>query len=681
MKKIKTTSLHFMLLKSFFYILLIAMCLFLALATIITFSRIKLNTENLLDRSLTIGWQQYNHFFVQENAFLETVASTESTKTLFQGQTQQSETISMMQGKKKHDFWVIVNSKGTILATNLDPGQKLPDNLVQFTKGILQDGKPTSTSEVFKNSEMSAFPLELIQQTQVAIIENPSQNSQHYLPYTLVQLAGVPVKDTANKTIGCLVGGQIVNNNNTIPRSYSKIVPNSYLSIGVQGVRVVANIKGPQTLDFVGMKQPQSLKEATEKGNRYNGNAQIELNEVHLVAAEPIVNSKGKVIAALAVGVPSHGLTTIKRDTFLSLLIYLLLCSGIVLIMASIITSKISLPITALNRLAQEISDSRSITETHIKKLAGLKDSKISEINHLRSCFQDMTTTLYKKNKQANAYLEQLEQDQVTLQLLTTELQDANIKLEQRVSERTEELEKAVQELKALNHVKTQFLANISHELRTPLHSIIGFSEMLYDELYGTLNHIQKDYIAIILDSAKHLLQIIGDILDISSIESKKITLDKQKISIKEIINSVVTIIRPHAEDNELELIIKISEEIPQILADPIRIKQVISNLLSNAVKFTPEGGTITVEAFRKGDEIGVSVTDTGIGIKEEHQKNIFNEFYQCEDPYKRLFEGVGLGLPLSKKLIELHNGRIQLESTYGVGTKISFYLPVPEEV
>ena len=681
MRKIKTTSLHSVLLKSFFCILLFALCLFLALATIITFSRLKLNTENLLDRSLTIGWQEYNHFFVQENAFLEALASAEGTRTLLQSQDQQSKIIRIMQEKKKHDFWAIINSNRAILATNLEPGQKLPNDLTQFAESILQNGEPTSTSEVFKLGEMTAFPPELVQQTHVAIIENSSQKSQHYLPYTLVQLTGVPVKDTANRTIGCLIGGQIVNNNTSIPRSYSTIVPNSYLSIGVQGVRVVANIKGPQTLDFVGMKQSQPLREATRKGNRYNGSAQIEINEIHLVAAEPILNSKGKVVAALSVGVPSHGLTTIKRDAFFSLLLCLLLCSGIALIGASIITSKVSLPITAWSRLAQEISDAKTITKEHISKLEEVKKSRISEINNLHNSFQGMTTTLYQKSKEANAYLEQLEQDRVALQFLTEQLQDANSKLELRVSDRTRELEKAVKELKALNHIKNQFLANMSHELRTPLHSIIGFSEMLYDGLYGALNQTQKDYVAIVLDSAKHLLQIIEDILDISCIESDKITIEKQKISIIDIINSVVTIMRPQAKDNNLELIIKIPKRLPQILADPIRIKQILSNLLSNATKFTTEGGTITIEAFRKGDEIGVSVTDTGIGIKEEHQKNIFNEFYQCEDPYKRLFQGVGLGLPLSKKLIELHNGRIQLESTYGVGTKISFYLPVSEGV
>jgi signal transduction histidine kinase len=685
MKKFKTTSLHSVLLKSFLPILLIGMCLFLVLVTVITFSRIKLNTENLLDRSLTIGWQEYNHFFMREKTCLELLASSEGARTLFQNQAQQSEIIEVMEKGEKHDFWAIIDENGTIKAANLEPGQKLPDNLTQFIKNILQNGQSASASEVFKLDEMAAFPPELVHQAHITIIENSgnpsSQNSPRYLPYALVQLAGVPVKNTANKTIGCLVGGQIVNNNNSIPRAYSAAVPNSYLSIGVQGIRIVANIKGTQTIDFVGMKQPLSLVKTIEKGERYNGSSQIERNEIHLVAAEPIRNSEGEVIAAISIGTPSNGLTTIQRDTFFSLLVCLLFCFGIALIMASVVTNKISAPITTWSRLAQEISDAKSITNEHINQLNEIQESKISEINHLRNCFLNMTTTLYQKNKEASAYLKQLQENQLALQQLTTELQEANSKLELRVSERTKELETAVQELKTLNHVKTQFLANISHELRTPLHSIIGFSEMLYDGFYGTLNHIQKDYVAIILNSAKHLLQIIGDILDISSIESKKMTIDKQKISIEEIIKSIVTIMKPHAEDNKLELIVKIPENLPKILADPIRIKQVLSNLLSNAIKFTPEGGIIAVEASKKGNEIEVSVTDTGIGIKEEHQKNIFNEFYQCEDPYKRLFDGVGLGLPLSKKLIELHNGRIELESTYGVGTKISFYLPITEKV
>lgn len=684
MRKNKTVSLRSELLKWIVFILLISLCLFLALVTTVIFSRIERNTQNLLDRSLAIGWQKYNQFFIQENSFLEALAAGEDARALFQSQNQYSETIEtmkMMQEKKKHDFWVIIDSNGAVLATNMVPGKEYPDDLIQFAENILKRGETVSTSEVFTESEINVFPPELVRKTRVALVEESSQNSKQYHPYTLVQIAGVPVKDKSNSTIGCLIGGQIVNNNTSIPNAYSATVPDSFLSIGVRGIRVSANIKGEQTANFIGMRQSSKLVETTEKGERYNGNTQIDSNEIHLVTAEPILNFKGEAVGVLTVGVPSQGLSTIQRDTFYSLILYVLLTFVIALIMVSIVTRKLSLPISDLSMMAREISDSKSISDEHVTKLGKIEESRITEINHLRNCFLNMTINLYHKGKEIDAYLEQSKQDRFALQLLTEELQEANSELELKVKKRTEELENAVQELQTLNHLKTQFLANTSHELRTPLHSIIGFSEMLYDGLYGEMNKIQKDYVAIILDSAKQLLQIIGDILDISSIESQKTTLDKQKIDIKDIINSMVTIIRPIAEERGLELIIKIPEDIPSVLADPIRIKQVLSNLLSNAVKFTPEGGTITVEAFRNADEVGVSVADTGIGIKEEHQQNIFNEFYQCEDPYKRLFEGVGLGLPLSKKLIELHNGRIQLESTYGVGTKISFYLPLKEEI
>lgn len=684
MRKNKTVSLRSELLKWIVFILLISLCLFLALVTTVIFSRIERNTQNLLDRSLAIGWQKYNQFFIQENSFLEALAAGEDARALFQSQDHYSETIEtmkMMQEKKKHDFWVIIDSNGAVLATNMVPGKEYPDDLIQFAENILKRGEAVSTSEVFTESEINVFPPELVRKTRVALVEESSQNSKQYHPYTLVQIAGVPVKDKSNSTIGCLIGGQIVNNNTSIPNAYSATVPDSFLSIGVRGIRVSANIKGEQTANFIGMRQSSKLVETTEKGERYNGNTQIDSNEIHLVTAEPILNFKGEAVGVLTVGVPSQGLSTIQRDTFYSLILYVLLTFVIALIMVSIVTRKLSLPISDLSMMAREISDSKSISDEHVTKLGKIEESRITEINHLRNCFLNMTINLYHKGKEIDAYLEQSKQDRFALQLLTEELQEANSELELKVKKRTEELENAVQELQTLNHLKTQFLANTSHELRTPLHSIIGFSEMLYDGLYGEMNKIQKDYVAIILDSAKQLLQIIGDILDISSIESQKTTLDKQKIDLKDIINSMVTIIRPIAEERGLELIIKIPEDIPSVLADPIRIKQVLSNLLSNAVKFTPEGGTITVEAFRNADEVGVSVADTGIGIKEEHQQNIFNEFYQCEDPYKRLFEGVGLGLPLSKKLIELHNGRIQLESTYGVGTKISFYLPLKEEI
>ncbi|HHW39763.1 MAG TPA: hypothetical protein GXX19_01170 [Syntrophomonadaceae bacterium] len=673
------TSLQRVLLSSFMNVLLIAMCLFMVFAISVLFRRIQSSTQNLLNRSMTIAWEEYNRFFEQEKTFLTTLAAMKDTRSFFHSPGKRSDTVQAMQAESGHDFWLIVDRNGEVLATNLADREHLPAPLQVLARDVMKNGAALARSDVFSLSEMAAFPQNLVRKSLVKVRDDGTHKAG-YLPYVLVQLAGAPVRDESGVTVGCLIAGRILNNDTSIAQAYTSHVPGSFLSIGVEGVRVAANIRGTHKTDFVGMKQPDELVKAIKSGKRYVGTSQIEHNEVHLVTTEPISTSGGRVIGALSVGIPPNGVTTLKRDTFITMLIALLVCFSISLTAASFISRRLSRPIASLSRLADEISDNEWITEGHVNHLINCEASNIKEIDHLQNCFKNMTITLFEKCKENDAYMEELEQDRIKLHLLTEELQEANTRLEKRVEERTQDLERAVRELKTLNHLKTQFLANMSHELRTPLHSIIGFSEMLHDELYGELNPTQKDYIAIVLNSARHLLQIISDILDISCIESDKITLYKEEVAMEDLIKSVVTIMRPQAEEKGLSLITKTAGGLPRIYLDPSRIKQVLSNLLSNSIKFTPEGGLITVEAFQQGDEIGVAVSDTGIGIKEEHQKNVFNEFYQCEDPYRRRFEGVGLGLPLSKKLVELHHGRIEMESTYGAGTKITFFLPLLRE-
>jgi len=660
-------------------ILLIAMFLFMVFSLSVLFSRIQTSTQNLLNRSMTIAWEEYNRFFEQERTFLTTLAAMQETGSFFNSPDNSSNVVQAMQAENSHDFWLIAGSNGRVLATNLDISKNLPAPLQEFTRNVMENGAALSRSDIFPLSGTAAFPQNLARKALVKVRDDGTQKAG-YFPYVLVQLAGAPIRDESGKTDGCLVTGRILNNDTSIARAYSKLVPNSFLSIGVEGVRIAANIKGTHQTGFVGMKQPDELVHAVKSGKRYVGTSQIEPNDIHLVTTEPIPISGGKVTGALSVGIPPNGVTTIKRDTFITMILALMICFSISMIAASFISRKISHPITCLSQLADEISVNESITEVHVNHLRNCKASNIKEIDHLRACFKNMTITLFEKCKENDAYMDELEQDRIKLHILTEELQEANTHLEQRVEERTRELKRAVRELKTLNHLKTQFLANMSHELRTPLHSIIGFSEMLYDGLYGELNPMQKDYIAIVLNSARNLLQIISDILDISCIERDKIVLYKEEVAMEDLIKSVVTIMKPQAEEKGLNLLTKTAAGLPRIYLDPSRIKQVLSNLLSNSIKFTPEGGAITVEAFQQGDEIGVAVSDTGIGIKEEHQKNVFNEFYQCEDPYKRRFEGVGLGLPLSKKLVELHHGRIEMESTYGAGTKITFFLPLLRE-
>lgn len=178
-------------------------------------------------------------------------------------------------------------------------------------------------------------------------------------------------------------------------------------------------------------------------------------------------------------------------------------------------------------------------------------------------------------------------------------------------------------ELRAANRLKTRFLANMSHELRIPLNSIIGFSEMLRDEIYGPLNETQKEYVDIVLKSSRHLHQLLSDILDLCRVEQDMTLLAKQQVRIEDLIEATVSIVRPQAEAAGLRLTVDTSPDLPPLWADPLRIKQVLYNLLSNAIKFTPSGGAIEVRARHAGGEAAVAVSDTGIGISEEDQAHV----------------------------------------------------------
>lgn len=239
------------------------------------------------------------------------------------------------------------------------------------------------------------------------------------------------------------------------------------------------------------------------------------------------------------------------------------------------------------------------------------------------------------------------------------------------------QLEETNKQLERVNKLKTEFLASMSHELRTPLNSIIGFSEILIDQLFGELNERQKKYVNNIYTSGEHLLQLINDLLDLSKIEAGKLELQYENFSAPEAIRSLVATLRPLADKKKLSVTVIIDDNVGQIAADQSKFRQILYNLLSNAIKFTPEGGRITVEAKQEANFITVSVTDTGIGIAKKDQAIIFEQFKQLSGSDTREFEGAGLGLALTKKLVELHGGTIWVESELGQGSCFSFTLPV----
>jgi two-component system CheB/CheR fusion protein len=241
-----------------------------------------------------------------------------------------------------------------------------------------------------------------------------------------------------------------------------------------------------------------------------------------------------------------------------------------------------------------------------------------------------------------------------------------------------EDLKRLAAELERTARAKSEFLANMSHELRTPLNSINGFSEVLYDETFGPLNEKQKKYVYNVLTSGKHLLLLINQILDMAKVEAGKMKLSLSNLPMRSLLNETALLIADMAGKKNLAMRIEIAEDLPDIEADELRVKEIIYNLLSNAVKFTPEGGEIGLRARWADSEVEIIVWDTGVGIASENMGKIFEGFFRVDTPYSRLTEGTGLGLPLSRKMVELHGGKLSVESKgLDKGTSIRFTLPV----
>ncbi len=239
-----------------------------------------------------------------------------------------------------------------------------------------------------------------------------------------------------------------------------------------------------------------------------------------------------------------------------------------------------------------------------------------------------------------------------------------------------QEIEAKNRQLQIASRHKSEFLANMSHELRTPLNAIIGFSEVLIDRIFGDLNAKQTDYLQDILDSGRELLALINEILDLAKVEAGRMELELSVFSLPDTLEHGLTLVREQASRHTISLSLEVAPEIELVEADELKIKRVIVNLVSNAVKFTPDGGSVDVVARRAGEDIHIAVRDTGPGISPEDQERIFEEFQQVGQSSLQQHEGTGLGLALAKRLVELHGGRIWVESAPGAGSTFSFALP-----
>ena len=282
---------------------------------------------------------------------------------------------------------------------------------------------------------------------------------------------------------------------------------------------------------------------------------------------------------------------------------------------------------------------------------------------------------------------------------LTSEMHVASVRESYReLAEKNSKLQVAFDQLKELDQLKSNFLATISHELRTPLTSIIGYSEMLVTGLAGDLNQEQHDFVRTIRNKGDQLLALISGLLDLSKLERGELQLNRNPLDAADLIEDVAVTLRPQADRKKVSLSVEIEGDLPHVLADSMRMRQVLQNLADNALKFTPTGGSITLRAraatFEPPDSGGLGfvlmatprpalefeVADSGIGIPEDQHERIFDAFYQVDGSTTREHEGAGLGLSIVRRIVDAHGGRIQIHSQTGKGTRVAILIPEPEE-
>ena len=287
-------------------------------------------------------------------------------------------------------------------------------------------------------------------------------------------------------------------------------------------------------------------------------------------------------------------------------------------------------------------------------------DGKTKIIEHLASCSLLRVTTHRKERRAADRYV------------FIHTFRDIS---ERKTAEA--KLRDAMQQALAANRAKSEFLANMSHELRTPLNAIIGFSEVIRDGLFEPVAERYRTYASDINNSGRHLLSVINDVLDVAKIETGKFELNDDDVDLAEIVAACRPIIGEQAKKSKIDLKMSVAPELPLILADRVRLKQIILNLLSNAVKFTPEGGRVELSAaLAEEGGLDLRISDTGIGMKPEDVSAALEPFRQLESTFNRVYEGTGLGLPLALSLTRLHGGTLDIDSEPGRGTTVCVRLP-----
>jgi len=573
------------------------------------------------------------------------------------------------------DYAVIVGPNNELLA-------KLSPSMVYYKDsrlGILLNQAKLEKKTIFSEEVFALDKLFLANSLEyneyLVAIKTPRAKETDYLDKALMGTTIVPIisKDSRNKVIGNIILGDVANHDDYFPQYYTDYVKESYLAISVDGIRITSNINAESGGHYIGSRAPEG-EEITEEGeHQYFGKVKIG-KEDHIFLDQIITNYSGEEIAMIGVGIPEERFLAIISDNNRMVLFVSLVCLAIMITAGNWLAAKMAEPIVKATNEAKALG-ANSLKRKNYKDFDTRDEGII-----LLETFKDISHDLQEKEQDREEALQQLHIEHNKQKALAGQLLTMNEKLERTVAERTSHLQRAVEELHKVDVAKSQFLGNISHELRTPLNAIIGSAEILRDNILGKLNEKQVKYVESIYSSGEHLLQLINDILDISKIATGKMSLNLEKFYIRDVVQQVVNNINSYIGKKHLDVsLIIIPDDFP-VQADVQKVKQIFYNLLSNAVKFTPDGGKVIVEIYKREDVMEAIVKDTGIGIAEKDLERVFIEFEQVDSSYCRQYEGTGLGLPLVKKLVELHGGEVCLKSELGIGTNVVFTIPLTQE-
>lgn len=516
-----------------------------------------------------------------------------------------------------------------------------------------------------------------------AVFEEGSPEYERYLVRTadglvtraLVNLAVIAPSGSEE----LLVLGEVINNNMRYPEYYTERVADSFLSFVVDDVRVSTNLApGKDHSSQLGTSVPVSLGDVSDGGYFSSELSSAGYQYYYLYTAAE--NYWGEPIAGMGVGIREAVYSNLIHNNVRVVFVVALVLSPLVIAVSWLFSNRITRPLKTGRRMVERImqGDYEAVARYP------MPEDTINESDQLVASLRTMAVELNESQRKIKETVSDLKASKEAAQDLSDQLLRANDNLEITVRARTLELQQLAEGLAVSNSTKTRFIANISHELKTPLTSSISAADLLLSEMFGTLNGKQRDYVGNIHRSSSHLLELINDILATAKIDEGRSNLYFEEFSVVDALDEVVRTVSGSSPARATDVCVSCEPADLTLSADRVVLKQVLYNLLSNATKFSEAGSEIRIdvrEVVRGGRSVvDFSIADRGIGIAASDLDRVFYEFEQVENSYSRTYEGTGLGLPLARRQVELHGGKLWLESELGYGTTARFYVPAQQD-